>query len=611
MKKCKIIAALLLCVILSSLLLTSCDDIIDDILGSIGLGADTYYLSGIGIGYAYNLIENDIYNVEKISANSVLDVDKLVELGKYRKTTINKTEVDAYSYSSNADKYSQAKVHIGFGAEIDYGIGNVKADVSGDLSGAISSHKYNHTYVVSGNIKSDMYVISDISSDEILKQCLSNSFVKDVAAVKSGKMPIEQLYSKYGTHAVVGVVTGGAYVAKYVVSTNSLDVSKEASVAFGLSTNNKLGKIGELNMKFDVSQNEQNKEKLEGTQTNLSMYYSGSRGAVTLEVNEFNDSIKTFEAGVEENAMPLGLSNNGTIPLSDLIRAMGEEYHGMANDFDTYLTKEMISTFVDEMNSQKDEYYRFNGLFTEREGGEKIVDENGNILVDIETTNIFTLYPQWTRIKVDVMFDAAGGKVDKEFKAVGIGSTYGELPTPTRSGHVFLGWYLNGQRITPETTVTVADDHTLNAQWLKVQETVTLILNETEISGGSSKNFEFHPGFDNNALINMGYTKFTLEFSIVAKGTKNTFDYAGDQPIVYVCSCYSDNAKNNHVHKKEMSSFENDYYETQTFSSTIKITDTLNGAFWIKVENSDSGKGAFNPSYPLYIQSITVVYTAQ
>ena len=57
--------------------------------------------------------------------------------------------------------------------------------------------------------------------------------------------------------------------------------------------------------------------------------------------------------------------------------------------------------------------------------------------------------------------------------------------------------------------------------------------------------------------------------------------------------------------------FENDYYETQTFSSTIKITDTLNGAFWIKVENSDSGKGIFNPSYPLYIQSITVVYTAQ
>lgn len=612
MKKSKITAALLLCVILSSLLLTSCDDIIDDILGSIGLVADSNYLSGLGIGYSYNLIENDIYNVEKISANSVLDIDRLIEFGKYRKTNINKTEVDAYSYSSNADKYSQAKVHIGFGAEIDYGVGNVKADVSSDLSGAIASNKYNHTYVVNGNIKSDMYVISDISSDEILKQCLSDVFIRDVKAVKNGRMPVEQLYSKYGTHAVVGVVTGGAYIAKYVVSTNSLEVSKEASVAFGLSTSNKLGKIGELNMQFDASQNEQNKEKLEGTQVNLSMYYSGSSGAVTLEVDEFNDSIKVFEAGVEENAMPLSISNNGTISLSELIRAMGEEYYSLANDFDTYLTKEIIATFVDEMKSQNDEHYRFDGLFTAREGGEKVVDENGNILVDIETTNIFTLYPQWTRVKVDVMFDAAGGTVYKEYKTVDIGSTYGELPIPTRSGYAFNGWYMGDTRIESNNAINVSEDHTLVAKWIKTTSTVTFkYSNEIVIEDGSSHNETINPVFDRDALLRMGYTKVTLTVNITARGKPNVFDYAGDDPIIYICSCHSDHAVDNHIHKVDLPSFNNEdkgTYETQTFTVDIDLADHTNGngAFWIKVSNYGS-----EARYPLYLKGLEVVCTVK
>lgn len=576
MKKCKIIALFLVCIIMSTSMLTSCDVIIGEILSYPGNDVDEDYLSGLGIGYSYNLIENDIYNVEKISTNSVLDVTKLVELGRYAKTNINKVSVDAYSYSSNADKYSEAEVHIGVGAEINYGVGNVKAEVSSDLAGAISSHKYNHTYVVNGEVRSQMHAISNISSDETLNQCLSDAFVRDVTAVKNNRMSVAQLYSKYGTHAVVGVVTGGSYTAKYVVSTNSLEVSKKASVAFSLSTGNKIGKITELNTEFDASQNEEDKEKLEGTQTNLSMYYSGSRNAVTLEVDEFNDSIKDFETGVEDNAMPLSLSNNGAIPLADLIRAIGEEYYGIADDFESYLTKEMISVFVKEMNSQKDEYYKFDGLFTEKEGGEKIVDENGEVLVDLSTIDVYTLYPHWTRVKVDVMFDAAGGQVEKQYKTVDIGSTYGELPTPTRSGYAFNGWYINGEKIQSGSKISITDDHKLEAQWVKTAAKVGYYSREICIEYGNH-NEAYYPGLDRDALISLGYTK--LQVTVTVHGHGDWYS-PSNYPTVKIYS-----PANKLLGTRYLDRYPNGW-ETRTFTINLPINDVdSNGAFWMSFSN--------------------------
>ena len=41
---------------------------------------------------------------------------------------------------------------------------------------------------------------------------------------------------------------------------------------------------------------------------------------------------------------------------------------------------------------------------------------------------------------ITITFDPEGGSVDTESKTVMIGSTYGELPTPTRSGYTFKGW---------------------------------------------------------------------------------------------------------------------------------------------------------------------------
>ena len=67
-----------------------------------------------------------------------------------------------------------------------------------------------------------------------------------------------------------------------------------------------------------------------------------------------------------------------------------------------------------------------------------------------------------------VTFDATGGKVSAANKAVTYQSAYGALPTATRIGYIFTGWYTaanGGKQITEQTVMETPSDHTLYAQW--------------------------------------------------------------------------------------------------------------------------------------------------
>jgi uncharacterized repeat protein (TIGR02543 family) len=69
-----------------------------------------------------------------------------------------------------------------------------------------------------------------------------------------------------------------------------------------------------------------------------------------------------------------------------------------------------------------------------------------------------------------VMFVPAGGRIagEKSSLTVRNGLKYGPLPTASRKGYTFAGWFTKargGVRILPSTTVTLSADQTLYAQW--------------------------------------------------------------------------------------------------------------------------------------------------
>ena len=78
---------------------------------------------------------------------------------------------------------------------------------------------------------------------------------------------------------------------------------------------------------------------------------------------------------------------------------------------------------------------------------------------------------QPTPVTHTVTFDANGGSVSEGSRQVTEGSTIGTLPTPTRSGYTFKGWYTSktgGTQISASTTIN--GTVTYYAQWTANQQ---------------------------------------------------------------------------------------------------------------------------------------------
>lgn len=114
--------------------------------------------------------------------------------------------------------------------------------------------------------------------------------------------------------------------------------------------------------------------------------------------------------------------------------------------------------------------YTFTGWHTEPNGGDIITEKT-----KVEITNAQTLYAHWTANTYTVTFNANGGGVSTTSKSVTYANLYGTLPTPSRTGYNFAGWYTaanGGNKCISTTTVSMANNHTLYAHWDRIYITV-------------------------------------------------------------------------------------------------------------------------------------------
>lgn len=110
---------------------------------------------------------------------------------------------------------------------------------------------------------------------------------------------------------------------------------------------------------------------------------------------------------------------------------------------------------------------KFLGWFTDPEGGGEVTSDT---IVTQESD--FSLYAHWEYSgyqKHLVVLDAAGGTSSVGTIEVEVGGTYAALPTPTRDGYDFGGWFTepdgSGQEITNSTVVADPPPETLFANW--------------------------------------------------------------------------------------------------------------------------------------------------
>lgn len=143
------------------------------------------------------------------------------------------------------------------------------------------------------------------------------------------------------------------------------------------------------------------------------------------------------------------------------------------------LARTYKAKYGDIPNPTRDGYI-FLGWFTEKNGGERVTGDQR-----ITITRNHTLYAHWQAKTPTVTFDANGGSAVTKTTVVTVGKPYGELPTTTRKGYTFLGWYTaksGGTLITKATNVKIGDNHTLYARWQQNKYVVTFNANGGSVS---------------------------------------------------------------------------------------------------------------------------------
>lgn len=130
--------------------------------------------------------------------------------------------------------------------------------------------------------------------------------------------------------------------------------------------------------------------------------------------------------------------------------------------------------------------YTFGGWFTNSGFSGDAVTE-----IPADATGDKAFYAKWTANEYTVTFDANEGTVTPENKTVTYDGTYGELPTPTRSGYKFLGWFtdLTGtDKVTADNKVSITAAQTLYAHWSEDDSEYPLWVNNTRVTAKNADN---------------------------------------------------------------------------------------------------------------------------
>ena len=107
--------------------------------------------------------------------------------------------------------------------------------------------------------------------------------------------------------------------------------------------------------------------------------------------------------------------------------------------------------------------YLFEGWYQDS-GFTQLFSQDGKDAV-MPSRNI-TLYAKWKANSFTLYFDANGGSVSESSRTVFCDQPFGTLPTPTRTGFDFNGWFTSdGKQVTASTTVSTANNMTVYAKW--------------------------------------------------------------------------------------------------------------------------------------------------
>ncbi len=150
----------------------------------------------------------------------------------------------------------------------------------------------------------------------------------------------------------------------------------------------------------------------------------------------------------------------------------------------------------------------------------------------VSTPADHTLIARWKANEYTVKFNTNGGVCSTPSKTVTYGSTYGDLPTPTRDYYEFLGWYTaktGGTKITSSTKVSITAEQTLYAQWKQKDVSTNWVLKSEMPTGAQVVNTKYtyaktHYTTSSSSTMS-GWTKYDTTWAWSNYGSWSAWQY--------------------------------------------------------------------------------------
>jgi uncharacterized repeat protein (TIGR02543 family) len=150
---------------------------------------------------------------------------------------------------------------------------------------------------------------------------------------------------------------------------------------------------------------------------------------------------------------------------------------GMTNDANdqSLISRAISARKINSLPTPTRDGYAFNGWFTDKNGGTAVTSST---IFSADTT----IYARWTPIYT-VVFDATAGTVTTVSGTTNADGKLSSLPTPTKTGYTFNGWFTDetgGEKVTTSTIFTA--NTAIYARWTLITYTVTFNANSGTVT---------------------------------------------------------------------------------------------------------------------------------
>lgn len=371
--------------------------------GSAGGSDDISSATDYGIGYGYNIIEDEYFSSSKVSTASILDLN---EAANFIRKTQESTSLSKGIYAESIEEYARNySSKIGANFELSGGFSAFSASLNlafdtNQISN-FSSKERQVYYTYFDNVGTYYYRMRNYNIDT-LRGMLSDIFLNDLNRrssatknLKSDEELAQYLIDTYGTHLITGVQLGGRIEYSYLISTS--DISTFNSLESALSAKFSAGVAGIVSGGAGASASELDECLKNHSVTRSAVTIRSYGGASVGMWNEatLNQNYTAWAKSLnrEEYMNAVGLAPNGMVALWSLIPDT-EQYHSLILTMETLFEKQGLAAYnntIEKYTSHKREDIEKTHTITIdlSEGYESTTDSTGKTVDSFNKENIF------------------------------------------------------------------------------------------------------------------------------------------------------------------------------------------------------------------------------